>query len=54
MNCKHCEVRGNTTKYFWCRLKDKSVDYYSCRDCPLKINKIPNEVEELFGSFKRK
>ncbi len=52
MNCKHCVVEGNTTKYFWCKLKNKAVDQYSCRDCLMKLPSVPDEVERLFGSFK--
>ena len=32
MNCKHKIIKGNTTKYFWCNLKEKSIDDYQCRD----------------------
>lgn len=26
MNCKHCEVKGNTTKYLYCRAKEKAIN----------------------------
>lgn len=32
MNCKHVTRKGNTTKYYWCNVKGKSVDDYQCRD----------------------
>lgn len=53
MNCKHIEVKGNTTKYFYCKVKEKSVDTYECRDCPLKITGLPKEFDILFGGFKK-
>lgn len=37
MNCKHATVKGNTTKYFYCNLKDQAVDDYKCRDCMMKL-----------------
>lgn len=54
MNCKHIEVKGNTTKYFWCKLKDKAVDQYSCKNCLMKLPKAPDGFEMLFGrGFRR-
>lgn len=44
MNCKHIEVKGNTTKYFFCKVKNKSVDRYECRDCMLKIPNLPERI----------
>ena len=54
MNCKHVEVRGNTTKYYYCNLKQKSVDDYSCRYCMMKLPDLAKGFEELFGSLRRK
>ena len=52
MNCKHAEIRGNTTKYYYCKLKDKTVDDYSCRNCVMKLPDLPKEwFEELFGGL---
>lgn len=52
MNCKHCKVQGNTTKYFYCQLKNKQVDNYSCRNCVMKLPDLPNVVEEILGGFR--
>lgn len=54
MNCKHCEVKGNTTKYFWCRVKNKSISDLDCRDCMLKIESMPDMVNEIFGNLSKK
>ena len=54
MNCKHVELRGNTTKYYWCKLFNKSVDDYSCRECMMKIPDLPEEFNKLFNGFRRK
>ena len=53
MNCKHCKVEGYTTKYYYCRLKNKAVDDYSCRNCAIKLPDLPEGFEELFGGLKR-
>ena len=37
MNCKHVRVKGKTTKYYYCMLKNKTVDDYSCRNCVMKL-----------------
>ncbi len=54
MSCKHRVVNGNTTKYFYCSLKNKSIDEYSCKDCLLRIedntnNQIKDVFEQIFG-----
>jgi len=46
MNCKHLITKGNT---YYCRVKDKVIDKYSCRDCMLKISSLPKGFEEIFG-----
>lgn len=51
MNCKHAETRGNTTKYFYCKLRDKSVDDYSCKNCVMKLPNLPEGFEKLFGGL---
>ena len=54
MNCKHVEVQGRTTKYYWCKVKGKSVDDYQCRDCMLRLPDLPAGFEEVFGNgFRR-
>lgn len=50
INCKHCEVQGNT---YYCKVKGKAIDEINCRDCILKIENIPTVVEELFKGFKK-
>ena len=52
MDCKHIEVRGNTTKYYYCKAKDKSIDKTECKNCMLKISNIPKQVESLFGKLR--
>ena len=54
MNCKHVEVQGRTTKYYWCKVKGKSVDDYQCRECMLRLPDLPVEFEEVFGKGFRK
>ncbi len=55
MQCKWIKVEGNTTKYFRCSLKDKAIDGYECRDCPMfiKDSKVDDSeiVNRLFGAF---
>ena len=53
MQCKWIKVEGNTTKYFKCTLKDKAIDEYKCKDCPmfLKDNNADDVVTRLFGTF---
>ena len=53
MNCKHAETRGNTTKYFYCKLRDKSVDDYSCKNCVMKLPNLPEGFEKLFGGLRK-
>ena len=56
MNCKHLQVQGTTTKYFFCGAKQKAINEYECRSCPLKIEKkadLPDGFEQLFGKLKR-
>lgn len=54
MNCKHATVKGNTTKYFYCNLKDQAVDDYECRDCMMKLPDLPDGFVEVFGKGFRK
>ena len=53
MACKHANIEGNTTKYWVCSLKDKAIDDYTCRNCPLFIhdNTTDDIVNILFGTF---
>lgn len=54
MNCKHVKVVGNTTKHWYCSLKDKAVDDYACKDCMMKLPDLPEGVEEIFRKGFRK
>lgn len=53
MSCKHARIEGNTTKYWVCGIKNKAIDNYICRDCPLFIpdtnNNIKNSFSQIFG-----
>lgn len=51
MNCKHVRVKGKTTKYYYCMLKNKTVDDYSCRNCVMKLPDLPEGFEKLFGGL---
>lgn len=50
MNCKHCKVQGNTTKYYYCTLKGKAVDEYICKSCMMRIPDLPKGFEQIFGN----
>ena len=54
MNCKHVTVEGITTKYFYCKLKQKAVDEKNCRDCMLRLPDLPEGFEEVFERGFRK
>ena len=45
MNCKHCKIQGNTTKYFYCQLKGKAIDEYMCKNCVMKLPDLPEGIE---------
>ena len=53
MQCKWIKVEGVTTKYLRCSLKDKTIDEYECRNCPMfvKDNNVNDIVNQLFGMF---
>lgn len=51
MPCKHVEVRGNTTKYFYCKLFDKIIDEYNCSNCLMKIENKENQFNDIFGQI---
>lgn len=46
MNCKHVRIQGNTTKYYYCTLKNKAVDEYSCKSCMMRIPDLPDGFEK--------
>lgn len=43
MNCKHLKVEENTTKYYFCNAKKKSINEYECKNCLLKISVMNGE-----------
>ena len=49
MNCKHCIVEGDTTKYYFCIARKRAISSLECKNCPLRINNMPKEFEEIFG-----
>lgn len=53
MGCKHRILKRNNDKNFnWiCRIKDKDVNEYICRDCPLKIEDKSQDINDLFGQL---
>lgn len=59
MKCKWIKVEGkqnnNTTRIFMCGLKNKAIDEYECKNCPMfiKDNKVYDNdiVNQLFGMF---
>ena len=51
MVCKHIKVQGDTTKYFYCTLFNKSVDEYKCKNCMMRIKNKNNKLNELFGQI---
>lgn len=54
INCKHCKVQGNTTKYFYCQLKEKAAYDCECRNCVMKLPDLPNVVEEILGGLNKR
>lgn len=51
-NCIHCEVKGNTTKYYYCNAKRKPIDVHDCTSCPLRIEKINDStIANFFKGF---
>ena len=53
MACKHRQTKGNTTKHYYCSIKEKAVDeYMDCSRCPLKIednDKVNELLKTIFG-----
>ena len=48
MGCKHRKVEGNTTKYFVCKIFNKAVDDYKCKDCMMKIEDKNEQLNDIF------
>ena len=44
MNCKHSEIRGTTTKYYYCKIKNKAVDDSKCKKCMMKLPDLPERI----------
>lgn len=53
INCKHKIIEGNTTKYLFCRAKNKTISDYECKACPLTLPDLPQGFEILFGGLKK-
>ena len=53
MNCKHKYVEGNTKKHFIYRAKNKAINEYDCKNCPLRLPDVPEGFEQLFQGFRR-
>ena len=55
MNCKHSEIRGTTTKYYYCKIKNKAVDDSKCKNCIImKLSNLPDIFGKIFGKGFRK
>lgn len=55
MDCKHLKVAGNTTKYYYCKAKDKEIDMWECQSCPLRLKTRQLDIiNTIFNSFKGK
>lgn len=54
MSCVHLKVGGSTTKYYFCKAKNKAINTFECRDCLLKIQDNKSVIEELFGTLNKK
>lgn len=52
MNCIHLNLEGNTTKYYFCKVKNKSINEFECRNCLLKIDGKQGESNEIFDYLK--
>lgn len=56
MGCKHRTTKGNTTKYYFCNLFNKSVDNFKCEKCLMKLEEKNKSTyfdsKELEGLFK--
>lgn len=46
MGCKHRKTEDETTKSFICKITNKSVDNYKCKNCMMKLE--DNNVEKVF------
>ncbi len=51
MQCKWIKVEGQTTKYFRCSLKNKSIDESKCRNCPMFIKDKKVDDSEIVKRF---
>ena len=53
MNCKHAKIEGDTTKYYFCKLKGKAIDNCQCSTCMMRIPDVPDGFEELFRGVRK-
>lgn len=52
MGCKHREViaiQQNGKQEFYCRVFDRKISNYECRDCMMKIE--DNNINDLFNQI---
>lgn len=52
MGCRHRKIVGNTTKYFYCNVKEKAIDdCIDCKNCLLKLEDNSSQLGDLFGEI---
>lgn len=54
MNCKHSDVIrivNNTKKEYYCKLKDKEITEWECRECMMRLPNLNQDFKELFKGF---
>lgn len=46
MNCKHSDVISisENSKEYFCKIKEKRITSYDCRDCMLYIPNLPDRI----------
>ena len=53
MQCKWIKLEGkqnnNTTRLFMCGLKNKAIDEYECKNCPMFIP--DNKADDIVNQF---
>ena len=49
--CKHSDVISISEqgKKYFCKVKQKRISSYDCRDCMLYLPSLPSEFEKVFG-----
>lgn len=46
MNCKHSDViaTSENSKEYYCKIKQKRITKYDCRNCMLRLPDLPERV----------